>query len=141
MDYLSRFDFDITYVNTHMDIHDVHDYVRANAHIDPAGEDLPNTWYAEVTSNVVEIQALQEVERWRSRHLQEAQENRNIEARILKEAEECIGDEPTGSSKTNLDAVDNPSNATNANTIWMGSNDPPMYKDISLGDAIYNRLS
>jgi hypothetical protein len=59
MDYLSRFDFNITYVkgelnkaadclsryyknDTHVDIHEVHEYVRADAHIDPTGEDLPN---------------------------------------------------------------------------------------------------
>jgi len=87
MDYMSKCDFDITYVkgelnkvvdclsryyesDTNVDVHDVHEYMRADTRIDPAGEDLPNEHYHEVINNVVELRALWEIERRRSKHLQ-----------------------------------------------------------------------
>ena len=59
MDYMSRFDFDITYVkgklnkiadclscyyesDTSADVHEFHEYVQANRRIDLEGEDLPS---------------------------------------------------------------------------------------------------
>ena len=92
MDYMSKFDFDITYVkgelnkvvdclsryyesNTNVDIYDIHKYMWADAHIDPAGEDLPNEHYHEVISNIVELHALLEIECRRSKRLQERQED------------------------------------------------------------------
>ncbi|SJL16373.1 uncharacterized protein ARMOST_19895 [Armillaria ostoyae] len=65
MDYLSRFDFDITYIkgennkvadclsryyenDSADDVHVAQDYVRADARIDPDGEDLPPDRFAEV---------------------------------------------------------------------------------------------
>jgi hypothetical protein len=58
MDYMSKFDFDITYIkgeynkvadclsryyknDTSADVHEFHDYVQADRRIDPKGEDLP----------------------------------------------------------------------------------------------------
>ena len=62
MDYMSRFDFDITYVkgelnkiadclscyyksNTSANIHEFHEYIQADRRIDPEGEDLPSARY------------------------------------------------------------------------------------------------
>jgi hypothetical protein len=76
---MSWFEFDITYIkgelnkvtnclsryyesNTNVDIHDVHNYVQADTHIDPTGEDLPTQWFHEIKNNVIEIRALREGE-------------------------------------------------------------------------------
>lgn len=100
MDYLSRFDFDITYIKgennkvadclscyyENDDVNDIHiaqEYVRADARIDPAGEDLPPDQFVEVTRGVVELRTMQEEERRRSRQLQEKLELRDVEAQEL----------------------------------------------------------
>ena len=92
MDYMSKFDFDITYVkgelnkvpdclsrycesDTNADVHDVHEYVRADSRINSAGKDLPKGHYHEVINNFVELCALQEIEHRRSKHLQKHQED------------------------------------------------------------------
>ena len=77
----------------------------------------------------MEIRALQEVELRRSRRLQEAQENRNIEACILREADNRTMGE---------DAVDHRSNTATADKASVGSIDPPSDEDVSLGDALFN---
>ena len=103
-DYLSKFDFDITYVkgehnkvadclsryfesDTSKDVHDAHEYVNADARIDPEGEDLPQRRYQEVVERIVEIRAMQETQVRRSRRLREHQEEREIEAQLLNEAD------------------------------------------------------
>jgi hypothetical protein len=103
MDYMSRFDFDITYIkgelnkvadclsryyenDTDADVHEPHDYVRADARIDPTGEDLPAPRFHEITEKVIEIRALREGEMRRSKRLQERREERVIEAQVLAEA-------------------------------------------------------
>jgi hypothetical protein len=77
MDYMSRFDFDITYIkgelnkvadclsrcyenDTDTDVHEPHDYVHADARIDPTGEDLPAPHFHEIMEKVIEIRALHE---------------------------------------------------------------------------------
>jgi hypothetical protein len=79
MDYLSRFDFDITYVkgelnkvadclsryyesDTRTDAHEPHKYVQADARIDRSGEDLPMQRLQEITSRVIELRAIQDTE-------------------------------------------------------------------------------
>lgn len=97
MDYLSRFDFDITYIkgennkvadclsqyyeNDRLeDIHREAEYVHADARIDPTGEDLPPDRFLEVCENTVEIRAMQEDTRHQSRRLQEKIELCDVEA-------------------------------------------------------------
>ncbi len=88
MDYLSRFDFDITYIKGENnkvadclsryyendrddDIHLSQEYIRADARIDPTREDLPPDRFKEVVDHIVEIHAMQEDGRHRLRQLQE----------------------------------------------------------------------
>ena len=102
MDYLSRFDFDITYIKGELNkiadclsqyyesnatdkIHNINEYVCADAWIDPEGEDLSLERYHEVVERVIEIRAMQEVELWRSHRLLERNEERNIEAEDMAE--------------------------------------------------------
>lgn len=104
MDYLSRFDFDITYVkgennkvadclsryyenDTGDDAHREEEYVHADMRIDPTGEDLPPDRFVEVHENVVEICAMKEDSRRRSQRLQEKLELRDVEAEEMKEAD------------------------------------------------------
>ncbi|RDB19217.1 Transposon Ty3-G Gag-Pol polyprotein, partial [Hypsizygus marmoreus] len=79
MDYMSKFNFDITYVKGELnkvadclsryyesdlpeEAHDVYDYVRADQRIDPTGEDMPAHRFQEVTERVVELRAMRDGE-------------------------------------------------------------------------------
>ncbi len=62
--------------------------MRADARIDPNGEDLPADRFMEVTENVIEVRAMQEESHCRSRRLQEKLELQDIEAIDLADAEE-----------------------------------------------------
>jgi hypothetical protein len=103
MDYMSRFDFDITYVkgelnkvadclscyfkNDTMDkAHEVHDYVRVDTEMDPLGEDLPTYRFNEMKECVVEICALRSMELRRSHQLAELTEDCDLEAQVMAEA-------------------------------------------------------
>lgn len=100
MDYMSRFDFDITYIkgennkvadclsryyenDTWDEAHNVHEYVRADARVDPGGEDLPPDRYQELQDKTVEVHAMHEANLRRSQRLQERQELQDIEAQEL----------------------------------------------------------
>ncbi|KAK0214972.1 hypothetical protein IW262DRAFT_1465747 [Armillaria fumosa] len=102
MDYLSRFNFDITYIkgennkvadclsryyenDTWEDTHSINKYVQADAHIDPNGDDLPPSQLQEVWDKVMEICAMQETQHRHSHWLQEKKELRKIEAQELAE--------------------------------------------------------
>ena len=97
MDYLSRFSFDITYIkgelnkvadclsqyyenDTPQDVHQYDEYVRADAQIDPTGEDLPPQQFKEVTEHVIEIRAMKAQEERRSQRIRERLEQRDVEA-------------------------------------------------------------
>ena len=147
MDYLSRFTFDITYIkgdlnkvadclsryyesDTIQDIHQYDEYVRADARIDPAGEDLPAQRYKEMTERVIEIRAMREDERRRSARIRERKEQRDIEAEEMAQAEaqgpnsalvekpnveaSASGIDNRGESETTLADIlyDRPNNAT-----------------------------
>jgi len=88
MEYMSRFDFDITYVkgelnkvadclsqyfksDTSDDVYNIHEYVQADACIDPSGEDLPLLRHQEVMERVLEIHALHDTKLRHSNHLRE----------------------------------------------------------------------
>ncbi len=77
-DYMSRFDFDITYVkgennkvadclsryyenDTKEDIHGIHEYIHADVRVDPTGEDLPPDRLTEINEKLIELRAMQEV--------------------------------------------------------------------------------
>ena len=91
IDYMSQFEFDITYIkgelnkvadclsryfenDTSNDVHELHEYVQADRRIDPEGEDLPKERYQEVVEKTVEICVMQAVEARHSQWLCEAKE-------------------------------------------------------------------
>ncbi|KAF8237976.1 hypothetical protein L208DRAFT_1073872, partial [Tricholoma matsutake] len=103
IDYLSQFNVDITYIkgelnkvadclsqyyesNTLMDTHQPHEYVQADIHIDPAGDNLPGQRYQEVTSKIIELRAIHSMEHHHSKQLQEQQETYDLEAKLMDEA-------------------------------------------------------
>jgi hypothetical protein len=73
-------------------VHQPHDYVQADIQIDPSGEDLPAQHYWEATSKVTELWAIHDTELWCSKHLQKQQETRNLEAKLIEEANQLISD-------------------------------------------------
>jgi len=110
-----RFDFDITYVrgefnkiadclsryyenDTATDTHEFHEYVHADRLIDPDGEDLPMERVQEIKERRIEIHAMHAMhamETRRSHRLREAQEYREEEANLLKQAgEQATDDQP-----------------------------------------------
>jgi len=97
MDYLSRFNFDITYIKGDLnkvanclshyyksdntqDVHMYNEYVRADACIDPAEEDLPAQRCKEISEHIIEMRAMRETDRWHSTRLREWKEQRDVEA-------------------------------------------------------------
>jgi hypothetical protein len=105
MEYMSKFDFDITYVkgeynkvadclsryyesDTSVDIHDFSNYARADRKLDPDGEDLPKTRIVEIKERIVEIRAMQSIETRRSKRLRDIKEQRDAEAEELQATSE-----------------------------------------------------
>jgi hypothetical protein len=103
LEYMSRFDFDITYVkgeynkvadclsqyfesDTSADEHDFHNYVQADRRIDPNGEDLPIQRLQEIKERRVEISSMHAMTMCQNRKLQEAQELREEEAVEMQQA-------------------------------------------------------
>src|SRR6266545_3866548 len=91
MDYISRFDFDITYVkgelnkiadclscyyesDTSANIHEFHEYVQADRRIDLEGEDLPSARYQEIAERTIEIYSMQAMQTCRSKRCQEQED-------------------------------------------------------------------
>jgi hypothetical protein len=139
-DYMSRFDFDITYIkgelnkvadclsryyenDTSADIHAPQDYVRADVRIDPNGDDLPIDRYNEVKQRVVEIRAQRAEERRRSKRLSDKREEREREAHEMKEA-----DQPS--------SPDEQQRSTNATA---GTSERIEQEEITLGDVVFGR--
>lgn len=102
-DYMSRFNFDITYIkeelnkvadclsqyyknDTPNNVYDVHEYVGADRRIDPTGEDLPVLRLSEIQERVVEIAAMRAMETRRARHLREQQDDCEVQAQVLDQA-------------------------------------------------------
>jgi hypothetical protein len=103
MDYMSRFDFDITYVkgefnkvadclsqyfksDTGTDEHDFHNYVQADRKIDPEGEDLPMQCLQEIKERCVEIKTMRAMTTRVNWKLWETQETREEEALDMQQA-------------------------------------------------------
>jgi hypothetical protein len=103
MDYMSRFNFDIMYVrgelnkvanclfhyyenDTSTDVHDPHEYVCADAHINPEGNDLPGPRLHELTEQVIELCAIRTGEHRQSQCIQECTKEHDLEAQIMVDA-------------------------------------------------------
>jgi hypothetical protein len=110
MDYMSRFNFDITYVkgeynkvadclsryfenDTSADEHEFHDYVQADRKVDPDGEDLPSDRLQEIKERVIEIRSMHAMAT--RKKLREEQELREEEAEAIQQAvdNQAIGQE------------------------------------------------
>jgi len=91
MDYMSKFEFDITYIkgelnkvadylsryfenDTSNDVHELHEYVQADRRINPDGKDLPRERYQEVVEKTIEICVVQVVKARHSQRLRETRE-------------------------------------------------------------------
>jgi hypothetical protein len=102
MDYLSRFDFDITYVkgelnkvadclsryyenDTPADVYEPYEYVNADVRIDKNGDDLPLQRYKEVFENTEYIRMMEEPNVRRSNRLRQMKDR--VEAREKEAAE------------------------------------------------------
>ncbi|KAK0488063.1 hypothetical protein EDD18DRAFT_1360020 [Armillaria luteobubalina] len=105
MDYLSQFNFDITYIkgdnnkvadclsryyknDTWEDMHNMDDYIQADTHINLNGDDLPPSRLQEVHDKVIEICAMQDVIHKHSQGLQEKKEIRDTKALEMADAAE-----------------------------------------------------
>ncbi|KIY60990.1 hypothetical protein CYLTODRAFT_253334, partial [Cylindrobasidium torrendii FP15055 ss-10] len=103
MDYMSRFDMDITYIkgehnkvadcllryyenNRPGEIHPINEYVPMDVQLDPGGWDLSKGWIMELESPTEEIRAMHKEHRRQSCRIQEAQELRDIEAQEMEDA-------------------------------------------------------
>ena len=80
----------------------MYEYVWADTCIGPTGEDLPSQWFHDIKSNVVELRALREFECRKSKCLQEAQENCDIEAHVMKEAEQHLPESQPSNANANM---------------------------------------
>jgi len=145
IDYMSRFDFDITYVkgehnkvadclsryyesDTAADVHEYHDYVQADLRIDPTGDDLPSSRYEEVVERVVETSAMRAMELRRSRQLQEAK------SRLETEAQE-LAPPPTREEQRPPQPEPNPWPTTREHSPDRG---PVAPQSMTLGDSLGN---
>jgi hypothetical protein len=123
MDYMSKFDFDITYIkgeynkvadclsryyknDTSADMHEFHNYVQADRRIDPEGEDFPMERLQEVKERVVEIRAMQAMETRRSLWLRETQEQWEEEAEVMKQSEPSNGSDEHSESNALIEDED-----------------------------------
>ncbi|SJL05235.1 uncharacterized protein ARMOST_08601 [Armillaria ostoyae] len=121
MDYLSRFDFDITYIkgennkvadclsqyyenDEEADVPPAQEYVCADARINLAGEDLPPDRFVKVMGSTIEIRAMQEEEHRRSWRLQEKLEMRDVKAQELAASAKETSPPPESLPDTQEDA-------------------------------------
>ncbi|KAG6892005.1 hypothetical protein C0995_006052, partial [Termitomyces sp. Mi166 len=100
IDYMFRYDFDITYVkgelnkvvdclsqyfesDTPNNVHNIYNYVQADKRIDPEGKDSPLHRFHKIMEKRVEIQAMQAQELCRSKQLKEQKELHDLEAQQM----------------------------------------------------------
>ncbi|GLB37195.1 putative DNA RNA polymerase [Lyophyllum shimeji] len=152
MEYMSKFNFDITYVkgdlnkvadclsryyesDTAQDVHNVYDYVNVDARIDPTGEDLPAHHYQEVVERTVEVRAMQETTLRRSQRIQERREEREIEAQIMQDAASNAADKSSTASQSSASAASNEDPQLGEALLGRATLDPPPDHD----DAAFRR--
>ena len=148
MDYLSRFDFDITYIkgylnkvadclsryyesDTMANVYQPHNYVQADIRIDPSGEDLHDQCYREAMSKVIELQAIHDTELRRSKCLQEQQESHDLEAKLMEEANQHIND--------NIAKEASPPSVSEK--LLEGPSPSSYGDDLTLAEALFERTS
>ena len=144
MDYLLRFMFNITYIKGNLnkvtdclswyyksdmiqDIHQYDEYIQADAHIDPAGKDLPAQQYKEITERVIKICAIKEDEHCCSTHIHERKEQRDIEAEEMAQAE---------SQEPNSPPAENPNLEVSGSSM-----DNHGESETTLTNILYDRLN
>ena len=128
---MSRFNFDITYVkgdlnkvadclsryyesDTTTDIYEPHEYIRADMHIDPEGDDLLEPRFQEIIGQTVELWAIRASEHRQSQRIRDCIHKRDLKAQILEESN--VGDHMTPER--------NPINE-------------PTNKNVTLGDSLF----
>ena len=149
IDYMSRFDFNITHVkgeynkvadclsryyesDTAADVHAYHNYSQADLKVDPIGKDLPLAQYQEVVERTVEIHAMHAMETRRSQRLQEAKGHLEIEAQELLETR-------TSAPPQNQDNISLPANEDQGpGDASEPQGDPVPNPPATLGDALGN---
>ena len=111
-DYMSRFDFDITYVkgeynkvadclsryyesDTLTDEHEYHEYVHVDRKLDPDGDDLPQGRVMEIMERVVEIRTMRATKGKRDQQLRDIKEQRDAEAEELRDPRDNKKDDVT----------------------------------------------
>ena len=101
--------------------HGVNEYVHADTHIDPEGEDLPLGRHQEVVEHVIEICAMRDANVWHRQKIAECQEERDIEIESLAEHL------PSSSGSTGTQATCGSGNTT------------PAERDEMLGKALLHK--
>jgi len=138
MDYLSRFNFDITYTKGELnkiadcllwyyksdtvgETHNINEYVCVDPHIDLEEEDLPLECHQEIVEHVIEIRAMWDTVAWHSQRLVEHCEECDVEAEAMAEPRHQPGE--TMSTYTTCGSGD----------------DNPIEEDETLGKALLHQ--
>ncbi|KAG6874667.1 hypothetical protein C0992_007047, partial [Termitomyces sp. T32_za158] len=151
IDYMLHYQFDITYVkgelnkvvdclsryfesNTCDDIHEAHEFVQADKHIDPKGKDLPLHQFQEIAEQHIGIRAMQARELHRSKRLKKNMEARDLKAQCLADAwpAKALPHVDMSSTNDNL-TVGQALNSAGPATVMIDSGDAQLHKCIQQG--------
>ncbi|SJL18178.1 uncharacterized protein ARMOST_21755 [Armillaria ostoyae] len=156
MEYLSRFDFDITYVkgvsnkvadalsryyesDTPEDQHHLAEFVNADIRIDKLGEDIPLGRKEEAEEMVIHLRAMET--RRESARLKEKRETRELEAEEMENAWEPEESEPVQLPKVNPTVIDSRDKGKSLRTTM--DSDPAFVSDIKSSyatDPIFSKV-
>jgi hypothetical protein len=90
------------------DVYEPHEYVHADMHIDPEGDDLPGPRFQEIISQMVELWAIRASERRQSQRIQDHINDRDLEALLMGEPDvrdHVIPDPEPGGESPNENAT------------------------------------